>query len=77
MPVVAQGGAGNDTFTVYSNKAELRLEGDAGNDLFVVRGFALAQTDADGNILKDSSGVAIPLTTHDILDRGADGRASG
>ena len=36
---------GDDTFTVYSNQAELRLEGDAGNDLFIVRAFALAETD--------------------------------
>jgi len=49
-PLVAEGGTGNDTFTVYSNHAPVRLEGDDGNDLFVVRGFALAQTcsDADG-----------------------------
>ena len=37
---------GNDQFTVYSNQAELRLEGDDGNDLFIVRAFALAETDA-------------------------------
>ena len=41
-PLVAQGGTGNDEFTVYSNQAELRLEGDDDNDLFVVRAFALA-----------------------------------
>ena len=63
MPVVVQGGAGNDTIQVYSNKAELRLEGDDGDDLFVIRGFALAQTDSAGNILKDANGVAIPLLT--------------
>ena len=33
---------GNDEFVVYSNQAELRLEGDDDNDLFVVRAFALA-----------------------------------
>ena len=43
VPLVAQGGSGNDSFIVYSNKAELRLEGDAGDDLFIVRAFALAQ----------------------------------
>jgi Ca2+-binding RTX toxin-like protein len=42
--LVAQGGAGNDQFTVYANQAALRLEGDAGNDLFTVRAFALADT---------------------------------
>ena len=43
-PLVAEGGAGNDQFTVYSNQAVLRLEGDDGNDIFVVRAFALADT---------------------------------
>src|SRR5262249_12288371 len=43
-PLVATGGTGNDEFTVYSNQAELRLEGDDDNDLFVVRAFALAAT---------------------------------
>ncbi|HLL19927.1 MAG TPA: hypothetical protein VK439_14190, partial [Rubrivivax sp.] len=38
----------------YSNQAALRLEGDAGDDLFVVRGFALAETDNAGNIVYDT-----------------------
>ncbi|HTH04977.1 MAG TPA: hypothetical protein VL916_03865, partial [Ilumatobacteraceae bacterium] len=71
-PLVAMGGEGDDSFTVYSNHAELRLEGNDGNDLFVVRGFALAQTNADGTIKcstptgtcpLDGSGVAVPKTT--------------
>ena len=63
-PLLAQGGAGDDSFSVYSNQAELRLEGDADNDLFVVRAFALAQTDVNtGEILTDSNGVAIPDLT--------------
>ncbi len=41
-PMVVHGGTGNDEFTVYSNQAELRLEGDDGNDLFTVRAFAIA-----------------------------------
>ena len=41
-PLVAEGGSGDDMFQVYSNQAALRLEGDDGNDLFVVRAFALA-----------------------------------
>ncbi|HCE72074.1 MAG TPA: type I secretion protein, partial [Ruegeria sp.] len=45
--LVAKGGDGGDTFTVYSNKAEIRLEGDAGNDIFVVRAFALADENFD------------------------------
>ena len=44
-PLVAEGGTGDDSFTVYSNQAPLRLEGDDGNDLFTVRAFALAETD--------------------------------
>ena len=41
-PMVAQGGSGNDSFSVFANQAELRLEGDDDNDLFSVRAFALA-----------------------------------
>ena len=49
-PMVALGGTGNDEFRVYSNQAELRLEGDDDNDLFIVRAFALAATvDFDWN----------------------------
>ena len=42
--LLAQGGTGDDIFTVYSNQAPLRLEGDDGNDQFIVRAFALAET---------------------------------
>jgi hypothetical protein len=38
-PLTAFGGEGNDTFNVYSNKAVLRLEGESGNDNFVIRAF--------------------------------------
>ncbi len=48
QPVLAEGGTGDDTFVVYSNQAPLRLEGIAGNNLFIVRGFALAQTTLGG-----------------------------
>ncbi len=44
-PLLAEGGTGDDSFTVYSNQAVVRLEGDDGNDLFTVRAFALAETD--------------------------------
>ena len=47
-PIVATGGTGNDEFIVYSNQAELRLDGDDDNDVFVVRAFALATVDAHG-----------------------------
>jgi hypothetical protein len=58
-PLVAAGGSGNDVFQVYSNQAALRLEGNDGDDLFIVRGFALADTNADGTIKTDANGVAI------------------
>ncbi len=50
-PLVADGGTGNNVFTVYSNQAVLHLQGDGGNNLFIVRGFALAETDTAGNII--------------------------
>ena len=40
--LTAYGGTGEDHFAVYSNKAELRLEGNDGNDEFIVQAFALA-----------------------------------
>jgi hypothetical protein len=57
-PLVAQGGTGNDEFRVYSNQAELRLEGDDNNDLFIVRAFAIAAVanqdwNEDGTIDQD------------------------
>ncbi|MCK5191706.1 MAG: hypothetical protein KAR12_16810, partial [Methylococcales bacterium] len=60
-PLVAKGGTGGDTFTVYSNSAELRLEGDAGNDLFVVRAFALA--DENGKPIVNSDKQKVELST--------------
>ena len=59
---VAQGGAGNDEFTVYSNQAVLRLEGDDGNDLFIVRAFALAETctATDGRPIQTRATGAVP-----------------
>ena len=61
-PLVAEGGSGNDVFQVYSNQAALRLEGDDGDDLFIVRAFALAETNPDGTIKTDVNGVAIVKT---------------
>ncbi|MDH3308749.1 MAG: hypothetical protein OEO77_14700, partial [Acidimicrobiia bacterium] len=51
-PMVVLGGTGNDEFTVYSNQAELRLEGGDDNDIFTIRAFALAavcNTDVTGD----------------------------
>ncbi|MGZ6950143.1 MAG: hypothetical protein ACXVJY_18890, partial [Ilumatobacteraceae bacterium] len=38
----AYGGDGNDVFSVYSNKATLKLLGEANDDTFIVRAFLLA-----------------------------------
>ncbi|MDQ0612685.1 hypothetical protein QF046_000326 [Microbacterium sp. W4I4] len=49
-PLLAAGGTGNDRFVVYANQAEIQLSGDDGNDLFIVRAFAIAavcDTNAD------------------------------
>ena len=70
-PLVAQGGSGDDEFSVYSNQAELRLEGDDGNDFFTVRAFALAavvDTDANGDGLKNANDL-----DHPTIDTNGDG----
>src|SRR5262249_49497769 len=59
FPMVVYGGSGEDTFQVYSNQAELRLDGDADNDTFVVRAFAL------------QSGAGFSTSGKTILDSGA------
>src|SRR5262249_13132058 len=41
FPMVVYGGSGDDNFQVYRNQGELRLDGDGGNDNFIVRAFAL------------------------------------
>ncbi|WP_298261961.1 LEPR-XLL domain-containing protein [uncultured Litoreibacter sp.] len=46
---VLYGGVGNDTFRVYSNHAELRMEGEAGNDAFLMRAF----------LLQDNTGISL------------------
>ncbi|HSC15631.1 MAG TPA: hypothetical protein VLI71_10970, partial [Gammaproteobacteria bacterium] len=46
--LTAFGGEAGDTFNVYSNKAELRMEGEAGNDVFVIRAF-IAEDDIIAN----------------------------
>ena len=48
-----KGGEGNDLFSVYSNRAELRMEGDAGNDKFILRAFALADPNDPTQALMD------------------------
>jgi Ca2+-binding RTX toxin-like protein len=60
-PLVAVGGAGSDQFNVYSNHAELRLEGGDDNDFFTVRAFAKAATDANGDIVLGGNGLPLPV----------------
>ncbi len=42
----AYGGAGDDSFFVYSNKAPLKLYGEGGNNTFVVRAFVIVNTNS-------------------------------
>ncbi len=55
LPMVIYGGEGNDDFSVFSNKADLRLEGEGGDDNFVVRAFVLGTdiTEIDGGVGSD------------------------
>jgi hypothetical protein len=80
-PMVVHGGSGDDQFTVYSNQAELRLEGDDDNDSFEVRAFALAavaDTDANGDGLLDVNDILNPTidTNDDGVINAADARLS-
>ena len=59
--LVAMGDTGDDIFTVYSNKAEIRLEGNDDNDTFIVRAFALADQDYTGRL--SMAGVSTENTT--------------
>src|SRR5690606_3010319 len=82
-PMVVHGGTGEDRFTVYANQAELRLEGDDDNDLFVIRAFALAavcDTDATGD--GECDVLDVSLTAHEVtgafpVDANDDGVCSG
>ena len=47
--MVLYGGEDEDIFTVYSNKAELRMEGEDGNDEFIIRAFV-----AEGDLILDA-----------------------
>ena len=48
QPMTINGGDGNDEFSVFSNKAVLQLNGQAGDDVFTIRAFVLANT-GDGS----------------------------
>ena len=47
LPLVANGGGGDDTFKVYADSAPLSLLGGPGANVFESRAFALAQTTGD------------------------------
>ncbi|MEL7400229.1 MAG: hypothetical protein AAFN68_06605, partial [Pseudomonadota bacterium] len=48
-PITVYGGEDADTFSVYSNKAQVRLEGESGNDIFTIRAFKFdAETIVNG-----------------------------
>ena len=57
-PMTINGGIGDDNFIVFHNLATLDLNGDDGNDTFLVQAFALAGSQEDHRKLTDLSGGA-------------------
>ncbi|MEM8790522.1 MAG: matrixin family metalloprotease [Pseudomonadota bacterium] len=57
-PMTINGGLGDDSFTVYHNKAVLQLNGDEGDDVFEVRAFALVGSQEPQRERTDLSGGA-------------------
>ncbi|MDX6471351.1 MAG: large repetitive protein, partial [Gaiellaceae bacterium] len=57
-PMTINGGIGDDHFIVFHNLDTLNLNGDAGNDDFLVQAFALAGSQEDHRALTDLSGGA-------------------
>ena len=57
-PMTINGGKGDDNFIVFHNLAQLNLNGDDGNDTFLVQAFALAGSQDDFRALTDLSGGA-------------------
>ena len=64
---------------MYANQAELRLEGDDGNDFFVVRGFAVAATLPNGEIdwLDEQQKIAKPVIGSSSTAAGLDIQTGG
>ncbi|TMB63883.1 MAG: hypothetical protein E6J51_10410, partial [Chloroflexi bacterium] len=58
FPMTINGGIGDDSFIVFHNLDTLNLNGDAGNDNFLVQAFALAGSQEDHRALTDLSGGA-------------------
>ncbi len=57
-PTTIYGGVGNDTFTVFHNKAVLSLFGEDGDDNFLIKAFALAGSQEPFRDRTDISGGA-------------------
>src|SRR6185312_7879564 len=57
-PMTINGGIGDDNFIVFHNLDTLNLNGEAGNDSFLVQAFALAGSQEDHRALTDLSGGA-------------------
>ena len=57
-PMTINGGIGDDNFIVFHNLDTLDLNGDAGNDTFLVQAFALVGSQEDHRELTDLSGGA-------------------
>ena len=58
FPMTINGGIGDDNFIVFHNLDVLNLNGDDGNDTFIVQAFALAGSQEDHRALTDLSGGA-------------------
>jgi hypothetical protein len=54
--LTVNGGIGNDEFVVYHNEATLALNGNDGDDLFLIKAFALAGSKDDNQSRMDLSG---------------------
>ena len=67
FPTTVYGGDANDRFTVYSNKALLKLFGEAGNDEFVIRAFVILATGGlSGNDIQVNTGAGDDRVEYNI-----------
>jgi Ca2+-binding RTX toxin-like protein len=56
FPITVNGGPGNDFFTVFHNEAVANLNGEAGDDVFLIKAFALAGSQEPKRGRTDTSG---------------------
>jgi len=72
-PVTINGGFGNDTFDVLRNKCVLDLNGDSGNDNFVIRSFVAPEILPNGTINDVTNSIGIKTCGSTTMeDRGED-----